>query len=93
MKIRHTLLAAAVFTAVLAGCNKRDEAPATPAATPPAASEPAPASSTPTTRHRLIPARLRARPLPGDPDPDDAFGFVGRHAEHPAASGDSGTQK
>ena len=37
MKIRHTLLAAAVFTAVLAGCNKRDEAPATPAATPPAA--------------------------------------------------------
>ncbi|WP_254426892.1 hypothetical protein [Herbaspirillum sp. VT-16-41] len=56
MQIRHTLLAAAVFTAVLAGCNKRDETPATPAATPPAASEPAdsgstatPATPTPTT--------------------------------------------
>ncbi len=47
MKIRHTLLAAAVFTAVLAGCNKRDEAPATPAATPPAASEPATAGAPP----------------------------------------------
>ncbi|OWY30221.1 hypothetical protein CEJ42_06345 [Herbaspirillum robiniae] len=48
MQIRHTLLAAAVFTAVLAGCNKRDEAPAAPAATPPAASPAAPAATPPT---------------------------------------------
>ena len=46
MMIRHTLLAAAVFTTVLAGCNKRDEAPATP---PPASSpaEPAAPPATP----------------------------------------------
>jgi len=35
MIIRHTVIAAAMLTAALAGCNKRDEAPATP---PPAES-------------------------------------------------------
>lgn len=32
MLIRHTVLAAVMFAAVLAGCNKRNEAPATPTA-------------------------------------------------------------
>jgi hypothetical protein len=32
MLIRHTVLAAVMFAAALAGCNKRNEAPVTPTA-------------------------------------------------------------
>ncbi|MBB5390924.1 MULTISPECIES: hypothetical protein [unclassified Herbaspirillum] len=73
MLIRHTLLAAAVFTTVLAGCNKRDEAPATPpAATSPAEPSPPPASPA----APAAPAAPSAAP-PTDTPPAPAAGDSG----------------
>ncbi|MFL9879035.1 hypothetical protein PQR63_11615 [Herbaspirillum rhizosphaerae] len=47
MLVRHAVLASVMFTALLAGCNKRDEAPAAPAASDSSAATPAPATPTP----------------------------------------------
>jgi hypothetical protein len=85
MQIRHTLLAAAVFTAVLAGCNKRDEAPATPAAVAPAASEPAPATSTPAPATTPAPADSGSTATPATPTPTTPADS--------SAGGTAGTQK
>ncbi|MBO9538540.1 hypothetical protein [Herbaspirillum sp.] len=75
MLIRHTLLAAAVFTAVLAGCNKqRDEAPAAP---PPAGSSAAPASPADSGSSSATPAAPAAVPPADSSSPAPASGDSG----------------
>ena len=61
MTIRHTVLAAAMLTVALAGCNKRDEAPATP---PPAES----ATTPPVMPAPPSPPSLATPPAPATPD-------------------------
>ena len=65
MLVRHAVLASVMFTALLAGCNKRNEAPGTPAASDSSSAAPAPATPTP-------PA-IAPPPAPaGDAKPADA---------------------
>lgn len=68
MLVRHAVLASVMFTALLAGCNKRDEAPAAPAASDSSSATPAPATPTPPA---MTPPPAPAAPA-ADAKPADA---------------------
>ncbi|MCW5299251.1 hypothetical protein DXT88_13805 [Herbaspirillum lusitanum] len=70
MLVRHAVLASVMFTALLAGCNKRDEAPATPAPATDSSATPAPATPTPPA----IAPPPAAPATPAAPPPADAGG-------------------